>query len=228
MAIYCISCGTQAREGAKFCYACGAQADARSAPAAPVAPAAPAVRLEAPTERYYSPPPPAMIDLPPAAPRPRSTLKVVLLTLAVVAALAVVSLVGAGVFIKKVVVDRYASQVKFDSKPQVSEADLGVPLYPGAAARDGGGSVSLTPPGGKRMVIGGAAFTTEDGVDEVVDFYRKRLGDEVKVIDTWDEGRRTAVLQVAADGARKIITVAAEGDGGTKITIATIGSGAAR
>jgi hypothetical protein len=36
------------------------------------------------------------------------------------------------------------------------------------------------------------------------------------------------VLQVAADGARKIITVAAEGEGRTKITIATIGAGPAR
>ena len=61
----------------------------------------------------------------------------------------------------------------------VSEADLGVPIYPGASRREGGMQINSTT--GSMVTV---LFSTPDPVSKVVDFYRAKLGNNTSVIES--------------------------------------------
>jgi hypothetical protein len=84
----------------------------------------------------------------------------------------------------------------------VSEADLGVPFYPGATRGEGGLHMSL--PTGS---VDTAVFTTDDPVSAVTAFYKGKLGENESDINS-DTG---TVLTSGKQGAN--------GKSGTMITI---------
>lgn len=63
---------------------------------------------------------------------------------------------------------------------EVSEKELGLPLYPGARrVHKEGATVSLEIPEGKSIRALSAQFETDDSLEKVGDFYRRQLGREV-------------------------------------------------
>jgi hypothetical protein len=95
-----------------------------------------------------------------------------------------------------------------------SASDLGTDLYPGAESGKGGARMTL--PGGSWV---SAVFVTSDSKDQVVSFYKSKLGSEVSVYDSGD----TAVLSAQKSKQESIIvTVTAnksEYNGKTQIAI---------
>jgi hypothetical protein len=85
----------------------------------------------------------------------------------------------------------------------VSEADLGVPLYPGATTGEGG--MHMTLPTGSMVT---AVYLTSDPVASVVAFYKGKLGANESDIDT----ANGSVISSGSQGAN--------GKSGTEITIA--------
>jgi len=99
---------------------------------------------------------------------------------------------------------------------QISEADLGVPIYPGAAGEPGG-MRSQTPEG----VSVTTAFKSKDGPDKVATFYRdllKAKSQGQQMIE--NSGNDGTMLMLADDKSKNYtqITIAKE-DAGSTITI---------
>lgn len=222
MASFCGSCGKTIEGGSKFCPSCGAPAAA-------------------------TPPPPQQQWAPPAAssqpvatvPKSSGALKIILMALGVIVVLIVVFVVGVGLFFKKTVFDNVSvkngpggkaeisintpgGQVKLNAHGNITEEKLGVPIYPGAKAEEGAGTVSFTGNDEKGGLFGGASFTTNDSAQKVVDFYKSKLGNKVTVLETTSEGKHSVVLNVSTPNAWKTITIEDEGNGVTKIAVASI------
>lgn len=89
-------------------------------------------------------------------------------------------------------------EVKFESSKTVTEADLGVPIYPGAKSQDGG---SLMIAGGGKEKGGSwtaANFTTADPYESVRDFYKGKAGADAQIMETSAEGAKTAMFHLKA------------------------------
>lgn len=241
MAIQCATCGTQTRSGAKFCHACGTPIATTSLPSTlplgatssasetqamppPLAtPTAPQARadtegMNASTsyfpqtpQTYHAPPP-----LAPAGSSKKSgkTLKIVLISLAIIMALGIASIVGAVYFVSKKVSPALA-ELKKNGIPSVStsadsvpDEKLGVPIYPGAKRED---TVST-----KAGSISGAVvtFSTKDDVEEVATFYREHFKDqpnlqisEISDSNDANNSEGDVVFQVNGEGGTRIITI---------------------
>jgi hypothetical protein len=214
MAGFCTKCGAPLSSTTGFCNSCGTPIAAVAPPQQPVAAAPPA---------YGAPPAVAGYPQQNAYPPPKSSggaLKVILIIVAVVVVigLAGVAIVGYGAW-------KVSHAIKLDatgnggtvSLPGVgtisaggtpaSEADLGVPLYPGATSGEGG--MHMTLPTGSMVT---AVYVTSDPVTSVVAFYKGKLGANESDIDT----ANGSVLSSGTQGAN--------GKSGTEITIAP-GSG---
>jgi hypothetical protein len=202
MADFCTKCGASVPSATGFCPTCGAPIGSPLATPASqpsVAAAAPPV---APPPTYGQPPAAGAY-----APPPKSgggALKIILIVIAVVVGLGVIGagIVGYGIY-------KVAHSVQTDSKGNgtislpgvgaisagknvdVSAADLGVPLYPGAIA----GSVMT------------AVYVTSDPVSSVVAFYKGTLGANESDIDT----ANGSVLTSGSQGAN--------GKSGIEITV---------
>ena len=185
MAGFCTKCGASVPSATGFCPTCGAPigsplATPASQPsvAAAVPPVAPAPTAAA---GAYAPPPK----------NSGGALKIILIIVAVVVGLGVIGagIVGYGIY-------KVAHSVQTDSKGNttisalgstfsagknvdVSAADLGVPLYPGATAGEGG--MHMTLPTGSVVT---AVYVTSDPVSSVVAFYKGKLGANESDIDT--------------------------------------------
>jgi hypothetical protein len=96
------------------------------------------------------------------------------------------------------------------SLPNVSVSDI--PIYPGAAAPEGGGQMSL---GG----FGVRQYTTSDSVDQVVAFYKEKLGSAATVTQN---GQQALVQLIGANGYANIAISPGDNSGVTKITIQSI------
>lgn len=244
MAVYCAKCGTMVDPGAKFCQSCGTPAPTPVQAAAP-----PSYAPPPPPQAQWAPPPPGQqppaypAQAPMAPPPPKKSggaLKVILIALGVIVILVVVGIIGISLFVKKTVLDNISvkegpggkgeisintpgGQLKLSSKNEISEEKLGVPIYPGAKADEGAGSISFTGTDEKGSgTFGGAAFTTTDSVDKVVEFYKSKLGSKVTVLDSTSEGKHSVILNVATEKSWKTITIQDEGTGVTKITVTSL------
>ncbi len=175
------------------------------------------------------------------APRSGKTLKVILITLLVLLVLIGGAVATATFMLRRAVGNMVQVSEGTDGKPSVvldipgvpkisagtgvTEEELGVPIYPGAEAqKDGTSSVSIS--GGSaetRGWIGVAVFVTEDGMDEVVAFYREKLSKGVRTVETTNDGKRSAVFQVQAPQGWRMVTVEEDGaEATTKIVIASV------
>jgi hypothetical protein len=92
---------------------------------------------------------------------------------------------------------------------------MGVPVYPGATALEGGGQLSLGAGGIKVQ-----QFTTSDSVDNVAAFYKDKL--VAKEVVSLSPG--TAMVQgMGANGVVTTVSIATDsGTGKTKFTITSI------
>ena len=186
MANFCTKCGSSLAEGVKFCTKCGAAvggaAPAATPPAAPAAPA-PAAR-------------------PAAAPAGgTNVVKVVLIVIGVFVGLGILGALAIGIGLwrvsRAVDVDR-SGQVSISTPtgkvtvgaPQrpVTEAELGVPLYPGAKQQEGALQIA-----GEEGSMHTYVFKTSDSPQQVMAFYRERLGTEAaSYVETPEGGMITS------------------------------------
>lgn len=215
MANFCTKCGASLAEGVKFCTKCGAviggAAPAATPPAAapqataPAAAAAPAAR-------------------PAAAPAGGGALKVVLIVVAVFVGLGILGALAVGIGLwrvsRSVDVDHSGGvsistptgKIKVGT-PQapVTEAELGVPLYPGAKQQEGGLQIT-----GEEGSMHTYVFKTSDSPQQVMAFYRERLGTEAASYVETPEGGMIHSTKGQKDGF--MITVGQD-EGETVITI---------
>lgn len=163
---FCTSCGKPLDPAARFCSACGA-AMAAGTPAASAPGAAP----------QPAPLPPA------GSGGTSSALKIVLIALLAVAVLGILGTIGAtvvGLHIARhsrvqsrgddATVSTPFGEIKSTHDAAQVARDLGVDVYPGARPLEGGGVVNM--PG---LHVGGANFESDDSLDKVAEFYRRRF-----------------------------------------------------
>lgn len=164
MANFCTRCGKPTAAGATVCPSCGAGA-------------APVVRKSS------------------------SGMKALLAVLIVVGVAFVVVALGLAFGVwrlsKNVAVDSSTGQLQISTpggqitvgeKMPVTEAELGVPIYPGSEQAEGGVQVK-TPQG----VSGTYVFRTSDPLDKVMAFYREKLAaQDATFIESSDRGMITA------------------------------------
>ena len=208
MALFCTKCGARLDDAAKFCTACGTAAGAGPTAGAPsTAPPAPA-RPAAPTAPAT--PPAARSGMP-------TGIKVLLGIVAVVLVVGLLGVAAAGYFAYRLArnnvdIDASSGQVSLQTPEgkvtmgkmgAVSEAELGIPIYPNAKPAEAGFEVS-SPKGGVRTFL----FTTNDSITQVADFYKEKLGDELKTTVTGPDG---AMLGMDGyKGADYLITIGRE------------------
>jgi zinc-ribbon domain len=185
MANFCTQCGTTLDSSARFCTRCGATV-VETAPAASAPPPAPVQPLAA------APPPAAA----PAVPKSSSGVKIVLIILGVFVGLGI--LAGAALMFgiwgisRAVHVDPSGDNVNITTplgnmsmgKTEITEAELGLPIYPGADA-DEQGSFRI---GTSKGSMGTYMFRTSDSPEQVLEFYRGKLSEKVDIITTPEGG----------------------------------------
>lgn len=228
---FCPSCGTPVGQGAVAPSAVFTPVPAPQAQVAPATPpqyqqAAPGYQATPGYSQVNAGAAPPVGGYPSAAGYPGApakssggAMKIILIVVAVVVGLGVIvaGVVGYGAWrISHAIKD----SVKTDSKGNstvsllgstisagkdinVSAADLGVPIYPGAAHTEGGMHMSLP-----TMTMTSAIFVTDDAVSNVVAFYKGKLGENESDVDT-DTG---SVLSSGKEGP--------DGKSGTMITVA--------
>jgi len=216
-------------ESQQFCAKCGAQAGAPAgAPQAAAAP--PAVA---------APPPTSATPAPVAAAPKKGTsplLKIILIVVGIFAFVTVAS-TGACVYIG------YRAKQTLNETIQVDEAGKGItlktpkgdirlgessggegksiggiPPYPGATPVNKGAELSL---GGKDF-ISGQEYVTSDSVEEVVNFYKEKLGPKTSVMEY--EGKFQLTHTDAEDEGISIVHVSRDEEtGDTKILVSHMG-----
>ena len=126
---------------------------------------------------------------------------------------------------------------------EVSEAALGLPMYPGATRRSGRDDATVNMNFGDnmaRLVV--AKFHTSDPFDKVKDFYDQRLASEVGKFtvketpfdsDQWDKGEGNfirkdregkTVYEIKRNDSEKVVAIKDVGDG-TSIDLVRISHG---
>lgn len=202
MASYCSKCGTEISPGAQACASCGTPALAPLATAVPTPPAA----------------------APPTS--GNTAVKIVLIVVAVVVGLGIIGAGAFGYFVwrvahavhvsgsgKDVTVNTPGGSISANTGESLSASELGADVYPGATTGKGGMRMSL--PSGS-MVTG--VFVTSDSKDQVVAFYKGKLGGEASVIESGD----SAVITATKENESVVVTVTAnssEYEGKTQIAI---------
>ncbi|HWP85423.1 MAG TPA: zinc ribbon domain-containing protein [Terriglobia bacterium] len=188
MANFCTQCGAGLDSGARFCTRCGAAVADSVAAASTLSPAPPAVASS-----------PAATRAVPGSSSSSSALKIVLIVLGVFVGLGL--LAGAAVIFglwglsRAVKVEPGGEKVSISTpmgtmtagKAVMTEAELGLPIYPGATAEEG--SLRL---GTAQGSMGAYAFRTPDAPEQVLEFYRSRLASRVDIVTTGQGGIITA------------------------------------
>ncbi|HUU14508.1 MAG TPA: zinc ribbon domain-containing protein [Terriglobia bacterium] len=224
MAKFCGNCGSPMEESQAFCGNCGAQAGAPAgAPQAAAAPPPPASATPAPVA---------------AAPKKGSSplLKIILIVVGIFAFVTVAG-IGACVYIGYRARQTLNETIKVDEAGKgitlkTPKGDIrlgerasgdvksigGVPPYPGATPVDKGAQFSV----GDKDLISGQEYVTSDSVEDVVNFYKEKLGPKTSVSEYEGQFQLTH-----ADKEDKGITVIHVGrdeeTGETKILISHMG-----
>jgi hypothetical protein len=216
---FCAKCGAEVSADQQVCAACGAPTGAWTPMAASAQP------MAAPVQPVAAP---AQPIAPPAKSGP-SALKIVLIVVAIIVGLGILG-VGAfsyviyravhGIHVSgtgqngQVTMSTPGGTISAGASENFSASDLGTDLYPGAETGKGGARMTL--PGGSWV---SAVFVTSDSKDQVVSFYKSKLGSEVSVYDSAD----SAVLSAQKSKQESVIvTVTAnksEYNGKTQIAI---------
>jgi hypothetical protein len=126
--------------------------------------------------------------------------------------------------------------------PEVSEARLGLPIYPGArpTSEDEGATVNFDFANEESVRIVAGKFETPDSLERVKEFYRARLGDrvtkftekspegktvfEIKTSEQESERTPTLVGRRAGYGDDRVVALRSYGDG-TRIELVRVSHG---
>jgi hypothetical protein len=204
VASFCSKCGAELSPNAHACTACGAPV----ATAAVVAPAQP---------------------VPVAAP-PRqgsSALKIILIILAVFVGLGILGAGAFGFFVwriahavhvsgsgNNITVTTPGGAFSANSSTTFTASDLGTDIYPGAQPGKGGMRMNVA---GNSVVT--AVYVTSDSKQQVLDFYKSKLGSDANVFD-YSAGATVSINK--GDKESILITIApnqSQYDGKTQISI---------
>jgi len=175
----------------------------------------------------YTPPPPVPQAVAPPPQKGSSALKIILIIVGifVMIGVIVVGVVGYGIYrvAHTIHKDATTGQISFNTpKGTISantsstftESDLGIAIYPGSTQGKGGLRMNIA---GKSMVS--ANFLTADSKDQVIAFYKDKVGPSARSIMT-DNG---AQFVTAADNGDTVTVSIAQNasmnDGKTQITI---------
>jgi hypothetical protein len=202
LASFCANCGAALSPDNHACAACGAPA-AGVPFAAPVQPAAPAVTSGG------------------------SALKIVLIIVAIVVGLGILGMGAVGFAVWRVsraihvnghngqmTVQTPGGTITADSSQSFTASELGTDVYPGALSARGGMRMNL--PTGS-MVTG--VFVTSDSKEQVLDYYKSKLGSGAS---TYDSGDSALVTLGRGQTETIMVTISArasEEDGKTRIAI---------
>ncbi len=110
-------------------------------------------------------------------------------------------------------------------RKDVNEAQLGLPLYPGAKRLKGEDSatVSLGLPDEQSVRVVAAKFETTDAFDKVRDFYKTRLGTEVtRITERSPEGK--TIFEIKKGDTEKVVALK-NWDSGTRIELVHVTHG---
>jgi len=110
-------------------------------------------------------------------------------------------------------------------KHEVDEARLGLPIYPGATRVKGedAATVNIDIAGEQNVRVAAAKFETPDPIDQVRDFYRARLGNQVtRIIEKSPEGK--IVFEIKHERQEKVVALK-EVSGRTRIELVHVGHG---
>jgi zinc ribbon protein len=219
MARFCTKCGSPLGEGLRFCSSCGTPvAEAPSPAAAPPQPS--------PTPLAPAPPPPvsAPAGAAPAAAAPAkqgsSALKIVLIVV-LVFFLIIAAGIGACVYMAYRIKNRVQGEMQqIHATVQTggktgAAATINTPPYPGSTAVNSGFSV-----GGAQGGLSGQEFETTDSVDQVVAFYKDKLGPKASVNES--NGKTTLTL-FTNNGIDSVVVSREESAGKTRIDIGHLG-----
>jgi hypothetical protein len=116
---------------------------------------------------------------------------------------------------KATALESKTGSVKFGAS-SVDAAKLGVPLYPGAKATEGGGLDATTAEGSAQILV----LTTGDSFDKVYAWYKSKMPAGSEKTRTSSGDNSFASFEVVKNGAKEISTVQLSTDGGkTQIAI---------
>jgi hypothetical protein len=124
---------------------------------------------------------------------------------------------------KEVTIQTPAGNVEVRKQTGISEASLGLPIYPGATPvdNDNSASVSIGVPGHEQVGVVAGKFETSDSIDKVRDFYNRRLQGEVtKFTERNSEGKM--VFEIKHGNMERIVSLHQE-DGKTRIDLVRVG-----
>jgi hypothetical protein len=208
MANFCAKCGAELSPDKQFCTACGT----------PVAPYTAVVQGNQPMAA------PPMAPLPSSGP---SAVKIILIVVAIVVGLGIL---GAGAFgfmvwrvAKSVHVSGPNGEVSINTpggaitanpNEKFSASDLGTDIYPGAESTKGGMRITL--PTGSSVT---AIFVTSDSKDQVVSYYKDKLGSQASVFDSANSAMITAQKGKQESVMVTVTANSSQHDGKTQITI---------
>lgn len=231
MASFCANCGSPMVEGQSFCGKCGAKVGAQAAP--PPAAATPPPASAAPPPATPTAPP----GVAPAAKKAGSpVLKIVLIVVAIFAFFTVAS-IGACVYVGYRAKQRLDQTIKVDEAGKAitlktPKGDIrlgeraggearsigGVPPYPGSTPVNKGAAFSV----GDKDLISGQEYVTSDSVEEVVAFYKQKLGPKTSVTEY--DGRFQLTHQDEDEESITVVHVNRDEEtGDTKIFISHMG-----
>jgi hypothetical protein len=236
VASFCTKCGASAPPDTQFCPNCGTAMGTAAAPAA--APyQAPAGSYQPVTQQPYQPAAPAAYPVYPNAPAPAPTsgggtaLKIVLVIVAVFIGIGLIiaGFVAYGVYrVKqsihvegsgdnsKVTINTGAGSISANTGQSYSASELGTDVYPGASKGHGGMKMDL--PTGSMI---SAVFLTSDSKDQVLNFYKSRLGSESSVIDT-SNGAIISLKKSDTETVMVTVTEQTSGDEAGKTQVAIV------
>jgi hypothetical protein len=211
MAAFCTRCGVALSPGTQFCTACGALA------------APPGIPSSAAAASAYAQPAPAYGQ---PAPSGTSPLKVILIVVGVLIGLALLSILLFAFGVWRVsrtihanggghglILSTPGGTVTTGGASSVSDADLGIPIYPGAARGEGGLRVQSADGD-----VFTATYSTPDPPGKVIDFYKSNLPADASVMES---GRGALITSGNKEKESWMITVNGDSSEGgkTRITI---------
>jgi hypothetical protein len=202
MAGFCTKCGIALAPATKFCTACGAAVEPSAQPTAA----------------------PPTVAVPARPPQSSQALKVILIGFAVFAGVVLLGGLFVGLGLRHAVrnagvkVDEKAGSVQIETPKgtvtigqdvKIEEAELGVPIYPGATRQEG--SMRVATDEGHTVTV---SFQTSDAPEKVITFYREKLsGAGVSVISSEDG----AVITGGKEGGAGFVVSIGRGESGGSV-----------
>ena len=202
VATFCSKCGTELSPGAQSCASCGMPVAAP--PAAPMAVPTPGQPLSS----------------------GNNTLKIILIVVGIFVGLGILGAGAFGFIVWRVAHSVHVSgsgdqvalntpggSISVNSNENFTASDIGTDIYPGATAGKGGMRMNL--PTGSMVT---AIFVTADSKDQVLAFYKDKLGSGASSYES-SEG---AVVTANKDNDSVVVTItpnASEYDGKTQIAV---------